>query len=87
MLADIFGYPVVTVNSTDGPAYGAAVMAASGVLKQDISSLCELWIQVEDRILPNKDNQLRYEEYYTIYRNLYPILKDSFHQLSDLAQW
>src|SRR6202040_981817 len=66
MIADIFGYPVVTVNSTDGPAYGAAVMAASGVLKQDIASLCEQWIQVEDRVLPNKDNQHKYEEYYVI---------------------
>ena len=33
MIADIFGIPVVTVNSTDGPAYGAAIMAASGVLQ------------------------------------------------------
>jgi xylulokinase len=86
MIADVFGYPVVTVNSTDGPAYGAAVMAASGVLRQDISSLCDQWIQVVDRVLPNEENQLKYEEFYTIYRNLYPILKDTFHQLSDLAQ-
>jgi xylulokinase len=86
MIADIFGYPVVTVNSTDGPAYGAAVMAASGVLKQDISVLCEQWIQVVDRVMPNKANQLKYESYYAIYRKMYPALKDTFHQLSDLAQ-
>ena len=36
MIADIFGIPVVTVNSTDGPAYGAAIMAASGVLQVGI---------------------------------------------------
>jgi xylulokinase len=86
MIADIFGYPVVTVNSIDGPAYGAAIMAASGVLKQDISALCQQWIQVEDRVLPNEANQLKYEQYYTVYRNLYPLLKETFHQLSDLAQ-
>ncbi len=85
MIADIFGYPVVTVNSTDGPAYGAAVMAASGVLEQDISKLCKDWIKVVDRLEPNLKNQQKYEAYYTVYRSLYPTLKDSFHQLSDLA--
>ncbi|WP_284640923.1 xylulokinase [Paenibacillus silviterrae] len=85
MIADIFGYPVVTVNSTDGPAYGAAVMAASGVLQRDISSLCEAWIQVVDRVEPNDANRQRYEAYYRIYRTLYPTLKDTFHQLSDLV--
>lgn len=86
MIADIFGYPVVTVNSTDGPAYGAAVMAASGVLNKDISALCEAWINVVDRVEPNVENQRKYEQYYAIYRSLYPALKDTFHELSDLVQ-
>lgn len=86
MIADIFGYPVVTVNSTDGPAYGAAVMAASGVMKTDISTLCEQWINVVDRCEPIPANQAVYERYYEVYRTLYPTLKDTFHQLSDLAQ-
>ncbi|MDB5056326.1 MAG: xylulokinase [Bacilli bacterium] len=86
MIADIFGYPVITVNTTDGPAYGAAIMAASGVLKQDIEHICEKWIKVVDRVEPNTLNQQKYEAYYTIYRGLYPKLKDTFHQLSDLAQ-
>ncbi len=86
MIADIFGYPVVNVNSTDGPAYGAAIMAASGVLKQDISALCDRWIRVVDRTEPDAANSSRYESYYRIYRSLYPALKPSFHQLSDLVQ-
>lgn len=85
MIADIFGYPVVTVNSTDGPAYGAAVMAASGVLNRDISTLCEEWIRVEHRTEPNPANSARYEAYYKLYRSMYPTLRDSFHQLSALA--
>jgi xylulokinase len=86
MIADIFGIPVVTVNSTDGPAYGAAVMAASGVLQRDITSLCEEWIQVVDRIEPNPEHSENYEAYYQIYRGLYATLQPTFHQLSDLAQ-
>ncbi|WP_040951619.1 xylulokinase [Gorillibacterium massiliense] len=86
MIADIFGAPVVTVNSTDGPAYGAAVMAASGVLKRDTSELCEEWISVVTRCEPNPANQAAYEKVYKVYRTLYPVLKDTFHQLSDLAE-
>ncbi|MDF2962898.1 MAG: xylulokinase [Paenibacillus sp.] len=85
MIADIFGYPVVTVNSTDGPAYGAAVMAASGVLQQDISSLCGQWIQVVDRVEPNPQQQQEYGRYYEVFRTLYPTLKTTLHQLSDLV--
>ncbi|WP_438432034.1 xylulokinase [Gorillibacterium sp. sgz500922] len=85
MIADIFGYPVVTVNSTDGPAYGAAVMAASGVLGRAIPELCGEWIQVVDRVEPIPANQAAYERYYEVYRTMYPTLRDTFHQLSDLA--
>ncbi|CAG7625069.1 Xylulose kinase [Paenibacillus solanacearum] len=85
MIADIFGYPVVTVNSTDGPAYGAAVMAASGVLQKDIPSLCEQWIRVVDRVEPNPANQARYEAYYDVYRSLYGTLRDTFHRLHELV--
>lgn len=85
MIADIFGYPVVTVNSTDGPAYGAAVMAASGVLGRGINELCEEWIEVEERVEPNAANRAQYEAYYQIYRSLYPTLKDTLHKLSDLV--
>lgn len=85
MIADIFGYPVVTVNSTDGPAYGAAIMAAAGVLRRDIPSLCEEWISIVDRVEPNPEHGLRYEAYYEVYRSLYPALRHASHQLTDLA--
>lgn len=85
MIADIFGLPVITVNSTDGPAYGAALMAASGVLARDIPSLCEEWIHVEDRVEPNVSSHQRYDAYYGIYRSLYGTCKQTMHQLTDLA--
>ncbi|MNI11192.1 Xylulose kinase [compost metagenome] len=86
MIADIFGISVVTVNSTDGPAYGAAIMAASSVLNKDITHLCDEWIQVVDRTIPNPEQTVKYEAYYDIYRSLYGTLQHTFHQLSDLAQ-
>lgn len=85
IIADIFGYPVVTVNSTDGPAYGAAVMAASGVLQQGIAELCGEWIKVVDRTQPIPANQRKYNDYYAVYRSLYPALKEHFHRLDELV--
>lgn len=85
MIADIFGYPVVTVNSTDGPAYGAAVMAASAVLNQDIPTLCKQWIQPVDRVEPRAKQQTIYEEYYAQYKSLYTTLKSTSHALTKLA--
>jgi xylulokinase len=86
MIADIFGYPVVTVNSTDGPAYGAAVMAASAVLQEEIPSLCQRWISTVDRVEPNPSNQAAYEASYELYRTLYGTLKETSHALTRLAQ-
>lgn len=86
MIADIFGIPVVTVNSTDGPAYGAAIMAASGVLNRDITELCDAWIQVTSRTEPNPANHAKYEVYYELFRGLYGTLQGTFHKLSDLAE-
>jgi xylulokinase len=86
MIADIFGIPVVTVNSTDGPAFGAAIMAASGVLKQDIPSLCEQWIKITDCAEPQMKLHQEYQAFYDIYRSLYPTLKETSHQLSHLVQ-
>ena len=84
MIADIFGLPVVTVNSTEGPAYGAAIMASSAVLRRSIENICEEWIHVVDRAEPNAENQRRYEAFYSVYRSLYPALMQTFHRLSDL---
>ena len=85
MIADIFGLPVVTVNSTDGPAYGAAVMAASGVRNVDITELCDRWIRPVTRTEPNPASRSRYESFYAVYRTLYDTLKATSHQLTDLV--
>lgn len=85
LIADIFGYPVVVVNSTDGPAYGAAVMAASAVLNTSIPELCKQWIRPVDRTEPDGSQQRIYEEYYAVYQTLYSSLQPASHRLTQLA--
>jgi xylulokinase len=85
MIADVFRCPVVTVNTTDGPAYGAAVMAASAALGAAIPDLCARWIRPVDRAEPDGAASRIYDEYYAIYRSLYGVLKETNHALSGLA--
>ncbi|WP_166242416.1 xylulokinase [Paenibacillus turpanensis] len=85
LMADIFGIPVVTVNSTDGPAYGAAVMAASGVTTASIPELCGQWIQEVTRTEPNPQSQSAYNEMYDIFREQYGILRSTMHKLTESA--
>jgi xylulokinase len=86
LIADVFGIPVVTVNSTDGPAYGAAVMAAAGVSGRSIPELCEAWIRTVTREEPRAAASAAYEPYYDAYRSLYGTLQSTMHRLTELAQ-
>ncbi len=81
ILADVLQTELVTVNSGEGAAYGAALLAATGTgAFSDVPSACREVIQVTGRTPPG-DAAARYDELYPIYRQLYPSLKPSFHAL------
>ena len=78
ILADVFGTELVTVNVTEGAAYGAALLAGVGAgIYPDVETACDQAVQVTDRVAPGPDVGA-YEDYYPIYRDLYPALKDAF---------
>lgn len=77
--ADVYGKPVVLVNSTEGPAFGAALLAGVGVgLYPSVQEACSTTIWPSDTIMPIPENQRIYAEQYKLYRQLYPSLKESF---------
>ncbi len=81
ILADVLQTELVTVNSEEGAAYGAAILAATGTgAFSDIPSACQEVIQVTGRITPS-DAVAQYDELYPIYRQLYPALQPSFRGL------
>jgi xylulokinase len=78
ILADVFGAEIVTVNAEEGAAYGAALLAATGLgAFGSVESACDETIQITGSTSPGK-NQKVYEELYLLYRELYPALKPSF---------
>lgn len=82
IMADVLGVEMVTVNTTEGAAYGAALLAAVGVGGfESVPAACEAAIQVIGCTTPTAAAVL-YQQIYPCYRALYPALKDTFERLS-----
>ena len=82
ILADIFDSELVTVNTTEGAAYGAALLAGVGAgVWSDVDAACAQTIFVSDSIVPNAAAVETYRSMYQQYESLYPILKQTFHAL------
>jgi xylulokinase len=81
--ADVFGTEMVTINATEGPAYGAALLAAVGAgVHSSVEEACHAAIRVVERTTPDAARSRLYEDYYSIYRALYPALKPSFDRVT-----
>jgi len=85
ILADLLGSELVTVNTTEGAAYGAALLAGVGTgIWPDVDTACAQVIQVTGSTQPNAAATAHYDAVYAQYRQLYPALKPSFANLATL---
>lgn len=79
ILADVMNAELVTVNTTEGAAYGAALLAGVGAgVWPDVDSACRRTIHVTGSTQPSPAAVAEYERWYTVYRGLYPALKPTF---------
>jgi xylulokinase len=84
ILADVFNSELVTVNTTEGAAFGAALLAATGTGRfSSVSTACETAIQITGHTEPGMSVKV-YQESYAIYRQLYPALQKTFLDISQL---
>lgn len=82
IIADVLQAPLVNVNTTEGGAFGAALLAAVGVgAFPDVASACEATINTGDEVQPS-ENAAVYQEHYAIYHQLYPMLKPAFDMIA-----
>lgn len=82
--ADIFDVDVVTPRVDEGPAYGSALLAGVGAgVYEDVEDACERAVETVDRVEPNGQHHRVYEEYYDVYRSLYPALEAPFEKNMD----
>ena len=85
MLADLYGCGVKTVTSKEGPALGAAILAAVGAgVYSSVEQACDAVVHSKDITTPDAERSKIYEQYYQLYRSLYPALKESYQKLRTL---
>ena len=85
IIADVLGAELVTVNSTEGAAYGAAILASVGCgAWRDIETACSRLIRIVERVSPDQKRTALYDRAHDQYKELYPALRSSFSRLAAL---
>jgi xylulokinase len=83
--ASVLGVELVTVNSTEGAAYGAALLAGVGAgAWKDVPAAGAAAVSITGRTAPDPEWQAAYARLHAEYRQLYPALKPSFERLAAL---
>jgi xylulokinase len=87
ILADVFDCRIVRTVFDQGPAFGAALLASVAAgLHANVEEACasiELRPEADD---PDPARARIYDDYYAVYRSLYPATQTQMHTLSALAE-
>lgn len=82
IVADILEKDLITLNTTEGPAFGAAILGFVGAkVYRDVPTACKSMIKEVAVTRANYDNFGIYRKLYSIYANLYPALSPLFKEL------
>ena len=85
ILADVLGTELVMVNTTEGAAYGAAILAGVGCgTWPDVETACSNLIRIVERVSPDQNRAACYSRMHDQYKALYPALKVSFDELASI---
>ncbi len=84
--ADIYGQDVVTINASEGPAFGVALLAQVGTGGfSTVAEACDATIQVVETTAMVPESKAIYDRLYPIYRQVYQDLKGTFRKMAELA--
>ncbi|HET6422092.1 MAG TPA: xylulokinase [Planctomycetaceae bacterium] len=85
MQSDVYGRRVVTTNAEEGPAYGAALLAASGTGKyKGVVEACTATIKNVTSTDPQAEAKRIYTKCYPMFGRLYKSLKADYAELQRL---
>lgn len=83
LMTDIMGIPLYTVNTHEGAAFGAAILAAVGAeAYPDVPTATEAMVRKVDQTDPDPAGVKDYEDLYPVFREIYPALAKSFTALA-----
>ncbi len=84
--ADIYGADVHTLNSSEGPAYGAALLAQVGTGGfATVPEACDATIRSVESTRVDPKVKPYYDRAYKVYRDLYKQLRETFREISALV--
>lgn len=84
IMADVFNVDIITVNVTQGAAFGAGILAGVGAgIYKNVTEGCKKTI-CETGITKPKESVKVYQRCYREYKTLYPALKNHFKDLSNM---
>jgi xylulokinase len=82
ILAGVFAKPIATLQTQEGSAYGAALLAMVGSGQfATVEEACGATIRERDRLSPDDALTTTYAAGHAIFRDLYPALKPSFAKM------
>jgi len=85
MQADIFGNGITTINSSEGPALGVALLAGVGTgIYKNVAEACDTAIKVKSVQQPDMELYSKYSKFYSLYGQLYKSLKKDYKDLADI---
>jgi xylulokinase len=83
IISDVLNVKVEKLNTDEGPAYGAAILAAVGSGRfATVESACASFLKVTESIDPDETNVGLYNQKYKKFREIYPATKELFRKLT-----
>ncbi len=83
--ADLFGTPIATVNSSEGPALGVALLAGVGAgIYSSVPEACDQAVCTTMKLDYDTANHELYKNSYKLYNSIYQSLKKDFSSLAVL---
>ncbi|MGN0394639.1 MAG: xylulokinase [Coprococcus sp.] len=77
IIANVMNMPISTLMVEEGPAYGAAMLAAVACgTYSDVKEAAKSIVRVKDTVYPDLLTVEKYNERYEVYKQLYPLLKN-----------
>lgn len=87
MQADVFGTGITTIQSSEGPALGVALLAGTGTgVYKNIAEACDAVIKVKSVQPPDMELYGKYSKLYSLYGQLYRSLKKDYKDLADMMK-
>ena len=82
LVANILNVEVEVPVSEEGPGFGAAILAAVGCGEyESVENASKSIIKIKEKIKPEADLVVKYEEKYQKFKKIYPALKDVFKEI------